>query len=157
MKTEIVERSDYWDKQVELAKIIATRAHEGQTRKDNVTPYIIHPETVAYLTKNKASECMAWLHDVLEDTCITPEELLSNGVDPIVIAGLSYLTHRDQDTYFEYIRMIRDSGNTLAKEVKIADLCSNLSTLDSIPSESDKLFLLKRYTKALKIFAGIEE
>jgi (p)ppGpp synthase/HD superfamily hydrolase len=57
---------------IRLALTIAARQHNGQLRKDNLTPYIIHPVEVAWLVSNYSNNeeviCSALLHDVLEDT-----------------------------------------------------------------------------------------
>jgi (p)ppGpp synthase/HD superfamily hydrolase len=147
----------YWDAQVKLAKAIATAAHKGHVRKDGFTPQISHPEAVADNVLHIRAKCIAWLHDVLEDTDICGGELTSKGVDYNVISSLFVLTHQNEDTYFDYIRRIKSSLNKLALEVKVADLCCNIATLSSIPSISDQKFLLKRYVKAFYILTEVVE
>jgi (p)ppGpp synthase/HD superfamily hydrolase len=54
---------------VKKVEVIATKAHEGQYRRDGVTPYIEHPKAVAARVKgDEKAEMVAWLHDVIEDT-----------------------------------------------------------------------------------------
>ena len=69
--------------QIELAKKIAFEKHNGQFRRDGVTPYINHPaEVVRLLEKSNASAheiAAGWLHDVIEDTGTTLEELTNLG------------------------------------------------------------------------------
>ena len=55
---------------VEAAKALATRAHEGQTDKAGL-PYITHPERVASRLQSPEEQVVAWLHDTVEDTAIT--------------------------------------------------------------------------------------
>lgn len=66
---------------IEKAKEFATRVHEGQVRKGSGVPYIEHPEKVAkILTDMGASEdviCAGWLHDTVEDTDVTLEQVIS--------------------------------------------------------------------------------
>ena len=63
---------------VRLAAQIATDAHRGQFRRDGVTPYISHPEAVAKRVEgDDLAEAIAWLHDVLEDTAIKVQDLVS--------------------------------------------------------------------------------
>jgi len=113
---------------------VATKAHEGQTRW-NGEPYITHPITVsnAFDLKTQPREKItAVLHDVLEDSNITSQELMQKFPVEIVEA-LILLTHRPEDTYTDYIMKISNSNNLankIAMAVKIADLNHNLSDLN---------------------------
>ena len=55
------------DKLLMLCETIARQAHEGQFRRDGVTPYITHVESVVSRCSNKYEKSLAWLHDVIED------------------------------------------------------------------------------------------
>lgn len=107
-------------------KGIATKAHEGQTRKDGITPYITHPErVVARLAGDPDAQAVAWLHDVVEDTSETIESLRGRGVPENILEAVDALTKRPGIDYAEYIQRIK--SNTLARKVKIADMMDNLS------------------------------
>lgn len=57
---------------IEYAKELAYKFHEGQTRADGITPYIEHPKKVAELVEqyggNNDTICVAWLHDIFEES-----------------------------------------------------------------------------------------
>ena len=114
-----------------VAQEIAQRAHNGQFRRDGVTPYAVHPERVAKrLSGDEEAEAVAWLHDVLEDTDETAETLALAGVPASVIAAVQILTKTPGVAYTDYLCAVR--ANPLARKVKIQDMLDNLS--DS-PSE----------------------
>ena len=133
--------------QIGLAAEIAARAHAGQTDKAGV-PYICHPIMVSSCCKDVMTKCMAMLHDVLEDTDVTAEELLASGVVPEVVDAVRLLTHSDKDEpYLDYVRRIADSGNVAAMTVKYLDLCDNLGELRDrhgvVPPKRDKYLQAK--------------
>jgi (p)ppGpp synthase/HD superfamily hydrolase len=111
---------------VAMAARIAKKAHDGQYRRDGITPYIKHPENVAKrLHGDQYAEAVGWLHDVLEDTKETSESLRTQGIPDEIIACVVKLTKRDDLNYEDYLAEIR--ADPLAKKVKIADMLSNLS------------------------------
>jgi (p)ppGpp synthase/HD superfamily hydrolase len=125
-----------------LCEEIARNAHAGQYRRDGVTPYIVHPEDVASRLKTTEEKCVAWLHDVVEDTDITAFDLYMKGVPSHIIKAVIDLTKIDGESYETFI--YRVILNPLARQVKIADIESNLSD-----SPTDKQ--IAKYTEALKI------
>lgn len=129
--------------QLELCKIVATIAHAGQFRRDGITPYITHPEAVANLLENNELKCVAWLHDVLEDTKVTSKDLVSVGISQPIVKAVLCLTNRLLDNYLTYIRYIKNERPDLIL-VKLADIQHNLSCSPS-PHQVEK------YTKALEI------
>ena len=107
-----------------LAKNIATEAHEGQFRRDGKTPYIVHPEEVAsHFNINSIEACVAWLHDVVEDTDVTLERLRVIFLEEIVSA-VDVLTKKPTDNYLQYILEI--FPNKIAKKVKLIDMKCNM-------------------------------
>lgn len=127
---------------------IAALAHAGQFRRDGVTPYIKHPEKVAsFFEKGSVEWNVAWLHDVVEDTSMTLEELDSYNLPSGVVTNVYWLTHRKSESYQEYIERLARGG--IARKVKIADIFANLS---DNPTERQKI----KYADALKILlAGL--
>ena len=111
---------------IELAKKIATEKHRGQFRRDGKTPYVSHPAAVAERLGNEAAEVVmaAWLHDVLEDTDTTVEELRDRGIPGVVLDAVVTLT-KDESDYESYLRRVR--RNEIACKVKVADMLHNLS------------------------------
>jgi (p)ppGpp synthase/HD superfamily hydrolase len=111
---------------IDIAREVATDAHAGQFRRDGVTPYIRHPEAVATRVQGDATaEAAAWLHDVLEDTDFTADDLASRGVPSDVIEIVRLLTHTNGISYERYLSAI--AAHPIAKRVKVADMITNLS------------------------------
>lgn len=132
----------------ERARDYATMMHEGQKRITG-EDYIIHPVGVAGRCKSDRAKIVALFHDLLEDTNAEYSEIESlTGEDFEMMEALVLLTRDESETYKDFIQRIKNSGNPLAIEVKIADLQDNLSTVDSLPPE--KRTLKNRYLAALK-------
>lgn len=110
---------------IEDALRIALEAHEGQKDLDG-NPVILHPMTVAVAGRNREEQVAGLLHDVVEDTDITFEDLLQRGVDDSIIDALRLLTHTKEMSYEDYVNRIATSGNDIAIRVKYNDLCHNL-------------------------------
>ena len=120
---------------VSKALEIATRAHRGQLDKAG-EPYINHPKAVARMLGTEEAQTVALLHDVIEDTNVTLDDLKEAGFSDNIITAVDCLTHRDGEKREEYI--MRVSRNPLATMVKLADLKHNqdLSRIKS-PGEKD--------------------
>lgn len=114
-------------KSLKMALDLARRKHEGQKDKAG-DDYIFHPVTVALQCKTTEAKTAALLHDVLEDTDTSIEELESLGFGWQIIEALSLLNHDENKTYEEYIKHIKESDNRIAIEVKLADLTNNMDT-----------------------------
>lgn len=100
---------------------IAYDAHEGQLDYNGV-PYIFHPYHLAEQMDDEISCTAALLHDVVEDTAVTIEEL-EKAFPPEVVEVVKLLTHDDATDYYDYI--VKIAANPLAKKVKLADLAHN--------------------------------
>lgn len=126
-------------------------AHKGQTDKAGL-PYVFHPFHLAETMPDADTTIVALLHDVVEDTEYTLEDLSRMGFGNAIIDALALLTHNDSVPYMDYIEEIRE--NPLARTVKIADLKHNsdLSRLDHV-SESDKE-RIQKYQLALALLAN---
>jgi len=120
-------------------------AHEGQVDKSG-QPYWTHPRRVLdYLGEAPDYvQVAALLHDVLEDTSLTPKALLEMGVDLRSLEILLLVTRRKGESYWQFIDRIASSGNVWAIRVKLADNADNLSR--PLPPELEGLH--KRYRKA---------
>ena len=110
---------------------IATDAHMGQVDKGG-NPYIGHPLAVADKVEGMVLKTVAVLHDVLEDSSFTADDLLAEGFPREVVEAVIVLTHNKTDpmSYEDYIRRVRK--NPIACAVKIADITHNLD-LSRIP------------------------
>ena len=127
----------------------AKAKHEGQVDKSDV-PYIEHPIYVASLCEKEEEKIVALLHDTVEDTDTTIEEIKENFGETIA-NNVNILTHEKGVPYFDYIKNITQSKT--ATIVKLADLTHNmdLSRLKTI-KKKDKL----RYDKYKKAYSFLE-
>ena len=107
---------------IEKALQIAAGAHEGQKDKDG-QPYILHPLRVMNAVEDEPAKVVAVLHDVIEDTSVTAEDLRREGFDEAVLAAVECLTHRKGEPYADYV--VRCKGDEIARRVKLADLEDN--------------------------------
>ena len=135
--------------QYDLAYEIAKKAHEGQTRRDGITPYINHVYKVQDNVRARnyhrvifLDETVAALHDTVEDTKLTLRDLRDKGFSDTVVDAVDALTHREGETYEESI--LRAKANPIARKVKIAD---NLANLSDTPTNKQIL----KYAKSLQV------
>jgi (p)ppGpp synthase/HD superfamily hydrolase len=126
-------------------------AHKEQKDKSGL-PYVFHPFHLAEQMKTEETTVAALLHDVIEDTNYTFEDLTEMGFSESVIDALRLLTHDDDTEYMEYVSKIK--FNAIAKAVKLADLRHNsdLSRLDFIDDKA-----IARRDKYLKAIALLEK
>lgn len=119
--------------QVEISREIAQRAHEGQTYgRDNQQPYFdAHVELVADRVRRagflEPFVAVAYLHDVVEDTEVTLEDLANAGLSRAIVSGVDAMTHREGESYMQYLFRLVESGNTYAWVVKYQDMLQNIS------------------------------
>lgn len=135
-------------KQTKAALGICYAAHKDQLDKGGM-PYVFHPYRVAEQMHTENEVTVALLHDVVEDSNITIEDLRAKKFPLEVIFAVGVLTREQGTPYFEYIAKVRK--NELARKVKIADLQDNmdLSRLDK-PTENDKK-RVEKYRRALQL------
>ena len=139
----------YTDK-TKAALRLCFEAHKGQKDKSDL-PYVFHPFHLAEQMETEDETVLALLHDVVEDTDHTLDELAEMGLGDAVIEALALLTHDDKTDYMDDVRAIK--GNPLAKAVKLADLRHNsdLTRLDTVDEKA-----LKRYNNYLEAIALLE-
>ena len=122
------------------------QAHQGQMDKGGF-PYCFHPYQVAQGMDDEISCTCALLHDVVEDTDLTFEDLAEMGFPAEVIAVLKLLTHREGVPYMDYVRNL--AGNPVARKVKLSDLHHN-SDLSRINEVTEKdLERIGQYKEAI--------
>jgi (p)ppGpp synthase/HD superfamily hydrolase len=129
---------------------IAYDAHHGQTDKSGV-PYIFHPLHLAETMDDEISCCVALLHDTVEDTSITLEQL-AEVFPAAVVEAVGLLTHDPAEDYYDYVRAIK--SNPIARKVKLADLAHNLdaSRFAGVPVPTERIgYFQDKYTKAKAI------
>ena len=124
---------------------IAARAHAGQMDKAG-EPYILHPLRVMFGCKTELEMICAVLHDCIEDTDISLEDLRREGFGKEIIAIVDTLSRRRDEKYGEFITRILE--NRTACRIKLADLADNMR-FSRIPNPGKKdLKRLKKYKKA---------
>lgn len=128
------------------AMIIAYNAHQNQLDKAGV-PYIFHPIHLAEQMDGEMECIVALLHDVVEDTTITLEELKQEFPSE-VIEALNLLTHNKDEDYMKYIEKLKD--NPIAKKVKVADIKHNSDETRLEKITSKDIVRRNKYKKALE-------
>lgn len=132
---------------IDIALAIAKKAHAGQVDKAGVD-YIKHPIYVASQVTTEQEKAVALLHDVIEDSDITVEDLLVSGLSNEVVTAVQILTKKKGQSYQEYLEKVK--SNNLARVVKLADLKHNsdLSRLKSVTNtDYDRV---KKYKNAIR-------
>jgi (p)ppGpp synthase/HD superfamily hydrolase len=138
---------------LERAIEIATEAHRGQLDKAGCD-YIEHPLRVMAAGKSLDEKIVGVLHDVVEDTNWTFEDLAAEGFSAEVIEALRCVTKlSESEPYDKFIARVK--RNPLAVAVKLNDLSDNMD-IRRLPYLSDKdVKRLKRYLKAYKQLTGV--
>ncbi|MBD8656298.1 guanosine-3',5'-bis(diphosphate) 3'-pyrophosphohydrolase [Oxalobacteraceae sp. CFBP 13730] len=107
---------------IERAIAISERQHAGQVDKAG-RPYIEHPLRVMKAMSNDAERIVAILHDVIEDTDFTLDQLAAEGFPGYILEALDSVTRRDGETYEAFVA--RAATNPISRRVKYADLQDN--------------------------------
>ena len=135
-----------YSRDVEAAKALATRMHEGQADKGGL-PYITHPQRVAARLETPEAQVVGWLHDTVEDTGLTLTQI-SEQFGPETAAAVDAISRREGEKWGDYLKRV--AANPMARQVKISDLIDN-SNLQRIPQVTMKdVERQKRYNKALR-------
>lgn len=146
----------YYTPMTKAAMKLCFEAHKDQVDKAGI-PYIFHPTSLAerFEEGQEAEICAALLHDVLEDTNYTVDNIRAAGMNEEVIEALLLLNHDPKVEYMDYVRHL--SKNNIARHVKICDLKhnSNLSRLEKV-TEKD-LKRVEKYKEALRILFEVDE
>src|SRR5258708_1687614 len=107
---------------IEKALQIAAKAHEGQKDKEGL-PYILHPLRAMMSVEGEEAQIVAVLHDVIEDTTVTADDLRQAGFSENILAAVLCVTHSKDESYADYV--VRCKANPIARQVKLADLKDN--------------------------------
>ena len=133
---------------------IAYNAHHGQLDYNGI-PYIFHPIHLAEQMDDEYSCCVALLHDTVEDTDLTLEDLKAIFPKEVTDA-VALMTHEKGTDYFDYVWAIKE--NPIARKVKLADLAHNSDQSRCVGSdltEERKAAWRIKYEKATKILTEI--
>ena len=123
-------------------------AHKDQVDKSGL-PYVHHPFHLAEQMETEDTVIVALLHDVVEDTEYTLDDIRAMGFPERIIEALSYMTHDNAVPYLDYVAKIKE--NPIATAVKLADLKHNsdISRLDVVDKKA--LERVEKYRKAMAI------
>ena len=123
-------------------------AHKDQLDKSDL-PYVFHPFHLAEQMTDELTTVVALLHDVVEDSPMTLDDLRCLGFPAPVVDAVAMMTHDKGVPYLEYVAALR--ANPLTRTVKLADLRHNsdLSRLNSV-KEKD-LLRVEKYKKAIAL------
>jgi len=137
-----------YTKMTKKAMKIAFDAHKEQKDKSGM-PYIYHPVHLAEQMLDEETTCVALLHDLIEDTDWTFEELEKQGFNRNIIEALKLMTHDDCVPYLDYVENIK--SNPIARVVKLADLNHNsdLTRLEEIDKKA--IERVEKYKKAIEL------
>ena len=126
-------------------------AHKNQVDKSGM-PYVFHPFHVAEQMTDEATTIVALLHDVVEDTDYTLEDLAAEGFGKDLLEAVALMTHEDDVPYLDYVAKLKD--NPIARAVKLADLAPNsdLSRIGEVDEETKQR--LEKYEKATTLLEG---
>ena len=136
---------------LETAIKLAVDAHQGQTDKAG-KPYILHPLRLMMQCETEALQIVAVLHDVIEDSDITPANLRNLGFSDEVVGALSCLTKQKGEDYFAFIS--RAMSNPLARRVKELDLIDNMNSSRLTELSDTDVARLRKYIAALAQLRG---
>ena len=139
----------YTDMTKKALKISFT-AHKDQTDKSGM-PYVFHPFHLAEQMNDEDTTIVALLHDVVEDTPYTLDDLRAMGFNEQVLDALALMTHDKRVPYLDYVAKIK--GNKIARTVKLADLKHNsdLSRLNNVEEKDSNR--IEKYRQAIALLS----
>ncbi len=137
-----------YTEQTKKALSLCFEAHKDQRDKSGM-PYVFHPFHLAEQMETEETTIVALLHDVVEDTDYTIEDLSAMGFSKAVTDAISLMTHADGVEYMDYVKLIKE--NPIAKAVKLADLAHNsdVTRLDVVDERA--LARREKYRKAIEL------
>lgn len=138
---------------VERAFLIMNRAFAGIKEEPGCEPVAFHSMRVGMAGRNVKQQILGYLHDVVEDTQVTMEDLRGYGFSNDILIGVALLTHDPKvATYDEYIKGILAVGDQDVIAVKLNDLMDNIKRDDPIKHTKRYLKHLSAYEKVLKVY-----
>lgn len=135
-------------KLLEKAIALALEVHQGQEDRYG-HPYILHPLHVMSQMETETEMVAAVLHDVIEDSQMTLDDLREAGFPPDVLEAVDLMTHRPEDSYESYVRKLKP--HPIARKIKLADLQHNMDVrrMDHVQPEDAQR--LEKYRRAWEI------
>ena len=133
---------------LERAIELAVTHHRGQRDKAG-HPYILHPLRVMLACQGEEAQMVAVLHDLLEDTPLTPEDLRREGFSEFVIEGVESVTRQPEEVYEDFV--LRAKAHPLGRAVKLADLEDNMDVRRLAALTDKDLHRLQRYRESWQL------
>lgn len=133
---------------LEKAIEIAARSHAGQIDKAG-HPYILHPLRLMLKMNSAPARIAAVLHDVVEDTPVTLDDLRREGFSEDTVAAIEALTKRPNEARLDAAQ--RAAANPIAKQVKLADVADNMDLSRIAAPTAADFARLKEYEKVLAL------
>lgn len=133
--------------ELDKAIAIACKAHKGQVDKAG-QPYILHPLRLMLNFDNEDQRIIAVLHDVVEDSDVSLNNLKAEGFSEEILEAINCLSKKPGENYQDFI--LRISKNDLASAVKIEDINDNLDVTRIDKLSSEDLVRIEKYHRALK-------
>lgn len=142
-----------YTEKTKLALRLCFDAHKDQADKSGL-PYVFHPFHVAEQMSDETTTVVALLHDVIEDSDYTLDDICAMGFGDEVVTALALMTHEEGVPYMDYVAGLRD--NPTARAVKLADLRHNsdLSRLDVVDDKALKR--VEKYAAAIRLLEDSE-
>jgi len=139
------------DHLLETAIRLAAKVHKGQVDRFG-KPYVLHVMRVMMRGHDFEEQVLGALHDVLERSQLTMEDLAKKGFPPRVLKAMDHITRREGETYEQYIERVMQDN--LAIRVKVHDLADKMDLLHvATLSHAD----LKRYNRQLAAYHRIKK
>lgn len=130
---------------LEEAIALAAQAHRGQVDKAG-QPYVLHLLRVMFRVETEQERITAVLHDLVEDTGHTFDDLRALGYPAEIVEALDCLTRRPEESYEQFVE--RAAANPLARRVKLADIEDNMDIRRYTALAERDLERLQRYLRA---------
>ena len=130
---------------------LSFEAHKDQLDKSGM-PYVYHPFHVAEQMEGEDTTIVALLHDVVEDSDYTVDDLREMGFSEAVCGAITLMTRDPAIPYLDYVEKIKE--NPIARAVKLADLRHNsdLARLDHVDEKA--LERVEKYRAAIALLQG---
>lgn len=130
---------------IEIALERALLAYRGKRDKAGQA-YVLHPLRLMAKMHDEISQVVSLLHDVIEDSDVTAEDLRADGFPEIVIEAVVALTRQAGESYMAFIERLKP--NEIARKVKLADIEDNLNVLRLVELNEQDLRRVQKYHKA---------
>jgi (p)ppGpp synthase/HD superfamily hydrolase len=139
---------------IETALSFALEVHRGQIDRSG-QPYILHPLTLMMQMDTTAERLAAILHDTVEDSERTLDDIRGMGMPAEVVEAVDLLTHdKSAMSYADYVQRLKP--NPIAQKVKLADLQHNMDIRRTRPVNPEDLPRLNKYLRAWETLTGAE-